>query len=93
MSDAAIAVAALSSQTVGAENVAELSPKPLLLIHGTEDEVLPYSCSTYLYREAIEPKEMILYEGCMLGLDQCSDKLARAMTSCFTEVLELDSEA
>lgn len=93
MSDAVIAVAALSSQTVGAENVAELSPKPLLLVHGTDDEVLPYSCSMYLYREALEPKEMILYEGCMHGLDQCRDELDKAMSSWFTEVLALDSDA
>lgn len=90
LSENVSAVAALSSQTVGAENVADLSPKPLLLIHGTNDEVLPYSCSMYLYREALEPKEMILYEGCQHGLDQCRGDLDNAMTSWLTEVLELD---
>jgi alpha/beta superfamily hydrolase len=92
-SDEVSAVAALSSQTVGAENVAELSPKPLLLIHGTDDEVLPHSCSMYLYREDLEPKEMILYEGCRHGLDQCRDDLDKAMTSWLTEVLGLDRQA
>jgi len=89
-SDAVIAVAALSSQTVGAENVSELSPKPLLLIHGTDDEILPYSCSVYLYKHALEPKEIILYEGCLHGLDQCRDELDRAMTSWLTEVFEIE---
>jgi len=93
VSDDVTAVAALSSQTVGAENVAELSPKPILLIHGIEDEVLPYSCTMFLYREAVEPKEMILYDGCLHGLDQCRDELDKAMTSWLIEVLELDSWA
>ena len=93
LSDVVAAVAALSSQTLGAEKVADLSPKPLLLIHGTGDEVLPYSCSMFLYKEALEPKEMILYEGCRHGLDQCRDDLDKAMTSWLTEVLELDQKA
>ena len=84
-----IAVAALSSQTMGAEGVRELSPKPLLLIHGRADEVLPYSCSLHLYSEAREPKELVLYDGCRHGLDECSEQLDDAMVSWLREVLEL----
>jgi hypothetical protein len=40
-SEAVIAVAALSSQTGGTEAVADLAPRPLLVAHGTADEVLP----------------------------------------------------
>jgi len=72
-----IAVAALSSQTSGAEAVAELSPKPLLLMHGERDEILPPSCSVSLYRAANEPKQLLLYPGCMHGLDQCRDAIER----------------
>ncbi len=45
-----VAVAALSSQKQGVTEAAKLSPKPLLLIHGTADEVLPEACSRTLYR-------------------------------------------
>lgn len=40
-SPAVIGVAALSSQTAGAARVGDISPRPLLLMHGTADEVLP----------------------------------------------------
>ncbi len=65
------AVAALSSQTHGAEAVAKLSPRPLLLMHGKADEVLPYTCSEILFRKAHDPKQLLLYEGCRHGLDEC----------------------
>ena len=56
-SEAVVAVAALSSQTYGAAGaVGALSPKPLLLIHGEADEVLPAACSRDLYAHAGEPK-------------------------------------
>ncbi len=44
-SPAVIGVAALSSQTAGAGHVGQISPRPLLLIHGTADEILPDRCS------------------------------------------------
>ena len=88
-SGSVIAVAALSSQTMGAEDVRSLSPKPLLLIHGKADEVLPYACSLQLYGDAREPKELLLYDGCRHGLDECREQLDDAMTSWLREVLEL----
>jgi uncharacterized protein len=38
--------------------VAEVSPIPLLLIHGTNDPVVPFSHSATLYSKAGEPKEL-----------------------------------
>ena len=70
-----IAVAALSSQTKGSENVSQLSPRPLLLIHGSADETLPDSCSIYIYALAHEPKELILYPAGRHGLDECRSEL------------------
>jgi hypothetical protein len=72
-----IAVAALSSQTSGAEAVADLAPRPVLFIHGDADEILPPSCSRHLYARAAEPKEIIIYPGCRHGLDQCRKALDR----------------
>jgi hypothetical protein len=92
ISEAVIAVAALSSQTAGTDQVAKLSPKPLLLVHGEADEVLPASCSQDIYARAGDPKELILYPGCLHGLDQCRDDLDRDLTRWLKEVLGLSEE-
>lgn len=92
ISEAVTAVAALSSQSAGTENVSSLSPKPLLLIHGTDDEILPDSCSRYIYQNARQPKEIILYENCLHGLDQCSEELDRDLTRWLKEVLKIETK-
>jgi hypothetical protein len=56
------AVVTLASQTYGARNVAALSPRPLLLIHGARDRNLPAESSRYIYRWAREPKELRILE-------------------------------
>lgn len=56
------AVVGLSSQTYGVKRVAELSPRPLLLIHGERDRNLSVRCSQYIYQWAREPKELVIYE-------------------------------
>lgn len=60
-SDAVVGVATVASQTYGAGAVGELAPKSLLLLHGTDDGVLPYHLSRHLYDRAGEPKELVLY--------------------------------
>jgi dienelactone hydrolase len=58
-----VGVATLASQTAGTAAVGRLTPRSLLLLHGTADQVLPDGCSRYLYAFAEEPKRLILYEG------------------------------
>jgi alpha/beta superfamily hydrolase len=84
-----IAVAALSSQTRGTEAVADLAPRPLLVAHGTADEVLPDSCAKDIHRRAHEPKDLILYPGCRHGLDQCREALDRDLLGWLERVLGL----
>lgn len=67
------AVVGLASQSYGALCVGELSGRPLLLIHGEEDEVLPPSCSETLHRAAGEPKELELLPGAGHVLDEAAD--------------------
>ncbi len=87
VSPAVIAVAALSSQTFGAtEAVADVSPRPLLFIHGEADEVLPARCSRDLHRLAGHPKRLILYPDCRHGLDQCREALDRDLLEWLREV-------
>lgn len=68
-------VIAISSQLAGAHPVAELSPKPLLLIHGTADTVLPDQCSQILYERAGEPKVLKLFAGADHRMNPVGDEL------------------
>ena len=54
------AVVGLSNQTYGARRVAELAPRPLLLIHGERDRNLPAASSRYIYEWARQPKELYI---------------------------------
>lgn len=78
-SPAVVAVAALSSQTPGTQRVDQLSPRPLLVLHGTEDEVLPFTCSHDIYSRAKDPKTLRLLQGCRHGLDEGRDELDREL--------------
>jgi uncharacterized protein len=89
ISPSVVAVAALSSQTSGTAAVAALSPKPVIFIHGSADEVLPDQCSRDLHARAREPKELILYPGCRHGLDQCRENLDRDLTRWLERTLRL----
>ena len=74
-SDDVKAVAALSSQTYGAQRAALVSPRPLLLAHGGADTRLPPRCSEQIHQWAKEPKELIIYDGAEHGLMECKDEL------------------
>lgn len=82
-----VAVAALSSQTYGTTHVEDVSPRPLLLMHGTDDEVLPDTCAHDIYQRGGEPKELILYPGCSHGLDECRSKVDRDLMEWLQRVL------
>jgi alpha-beta hydrolase superfamily lysophospholipase len=55
-------VVALSSQLAGAHVVGDLAPRPLLLVHGTADAILPHRSSEMIYERAGEPRELMLFE-------------------------------
>lgn len=91
-SDAVVAVAALSSQSSGTASVQALSPRPLLLIHGTADDVVPDLCSRDIYRRAKEPKRLILYPACRHGLDECREALDRDLRQWLEDVLLVEAQ-
>jgi dienelactone hydrolase len=68
-------VVAVSSQLAGAHGVGELTPKPLLLIHGTADTILPDQCSRMLYEHAGEPKTLKLFDGADHRMNPVGDAL------------------
>lgn len=73
------AVAALSSQTYGAQRAALVSPRPLLLAHGGADTRLPPRCSEQIHEWARDPKELIIYPDAEHGLAECRDELRAAL--------------
>ncbi|GGG56291.1 alpha/beta hydrolase [Hymenobacter glacieicola] len=75
LSPEVVAVVAMSSQTYGTDLTAQVSPRPLLVLHGTDDEILPHRCSENIYERARQPKELLLYPGCRHGLDECRDQV------------------
>jgi len=70
-SEKVVGVATVGSQTSGTELVGKLAKesKSLLLMHGTGDTVLSYTCSKDLYKRAGKPKELVLYDNDSHGLD------------------------
>ena len=75
LSQAVVAVVALASQTYGARSASHISPRPLLLVHGTEDQRLNSYCSEQIYSWARKPKELVLLEGASHGLWERKDDL------------------
>ncbi len=69
------AIVPMSSQTYGTELTSSVAPRPLLLIHGLNDDVLSPLCSRQLYAAAGEPKELKLYPGAGHGLDEVRQEL------------------
>ncbi len=63
MGEGVTGVAALCPQRYGTHLVDQLSPRPLLLIHGTDDTILLPAASEDIYRRAQEPKELVYIPG------------------------------
>lgn len=80
-------VVTLATQTAGAQRVAELAPRPLLLVHGLADIRLPPMCSQSLYHFAGEPKRLELLEGATHSLRQRREEVRALVLEWFTETL------
>lgn len=68
-------VIALSSQLAGAHVVADLAPKPLLLIHGGADTILSHESSQALYDRAGEPRTIRILPGVDHRLAEAQDEV------------------
>ncbi|MGI8553390.1 MAG: alpha/beta hydrolase [Dehalococcoidia bacterium] len=75
------AVAALASQLHGTSQAADLSPRPLLLIHGLDDQVLEAAASQIIYDRAREPRQLVLYPGSGHSLYEVRDELRELLTN------------
>jgi hypothetical protein len=78
-SEMVIAVGALSAQTYGAQDVAQIAPRNLLIVHGRDDDVLSPDDAQRIYDWAKEPKELVLYKGANHGLREAKDPLYKKL--------------
>ena len=69
-----VAVASLSPQLFGTRQVVYLG-KPLLLIHGDDDQVLPHAASEDIFQRALDPKRLVLLAGAGHALRERSQEL------------------
>jgi pimeloyl-ACP methyl ester carboxylesterase len=75
-SDSVWTIVTLSTQSYGTEGVSRLKKgSSILLIHGTDDKVLPPYCSSNVYNLANDPKEIIFYKGATHGLDEAAEEV------------------
>jgi pimeloyl-ACP methyl ester carboxylesterase len=74
-SDIVSTIVTLATQSYGAAHrVSKLKQgTSALMIHGTDDKVLPVYCSEQVYQQAHEPKQIVLCEGAGHGLDEVSE--------------------
>lgn len=64
-------VITMSTQSFGAGAVSELGPRcAVLLLHGSNDTVLPPVISEHVFSMAKEPRRIIIYEGASHNLDE-----------------------
>ena len=75
LSPAVKTVIAISSQLFGANVVSDLAPRPLLLLHGTADEILSHECSERIYERAQDPKTLRLFSGVGHRFTEAADEL------------------
>lgn len=73
-------VVAMSSQLHGTNDVADLAPRPLLLVHGMDDQVLEAVASEEIFARAAEPKRIVLYAGAGHSLTQSQSDLYDLLT-------------
>lgn len=68
------AVASLSPQLFGTRQVEELA-LPLLLVHGSADEVLDSEASEDIFRRAADPKQLVIYGDAGHSLETVAEAL------------------
>ena len=59
--------------------VARIAPRPLLLVHGDRDETVPVEQARWLYKEAGEPKKLVIIDGAGHRLRQDRRAMKRVM--------------
>ena len=85
-------VIALSSQTFGAGDVSQVSPSPILLVHGERDTVLSQESSVKIFEWAEEPKELRLIPENGHGLQESAQEIRQLVSEWLVQHLYLPGE-
>ena len=85
-------VIALSSQTFGAGDVSQVSPSPILLVHGERDTVLSQESSLKIFEWAEEPKELHLIPENGHGLQESAQEIRQLVSEWLVQHLYLPGE-
>ena len=85
-------VIALSSQTFGAGHVSQVSPSPILLVHGERDTVLSQESSLKIFEWAEEPKELRLIPENGHGLQESAQEIRQLVSEWLVQHLYLPGE-
>lgn len=85
LGEATAGVVALSTQVPGTEHVAKLAGRPLLLLHGDRDGILPDACSRHVFEQAAEPKELVILGGDGHLLDKRTDEVTARVDAFITQ--------
>ena len=85
-------VIALSSQTFGAGDVSQVSPSPILLVHGERDTVLSQESSLKIFEWAEEPKELRLIPENGHGLQESAQEIRQLVSEWLVHHLYLPGE-
>ncbi|MDA0301227.1 MAG: dienelactone hydrolase family protein [Chloroflexi bacterium] len=86
--DTVVGVVTLATQTAGAQRIAMLAPRPVLLIHGGEDVRLSPICSQMLHAAAGDPKELVILAGATHSLRQSREEVRARVGAFVWRVLE-----
>jgi alpha-beta hydrolase superfamily lysophospholipase len=84
-------VVTLSTQSAGCEHAADLGDTPLLLLHGTEDEILPAETSAVVQMLAGHG-EVVLLPGAGHLLTQAADELRERLSAWIPQRFAMASE-
>ena len=82
-------IVTLATQSYGAEGISRIREGScsILLLHGINDNTLPPYCSLYVYKNAKEPKQLVLYDKASHSLDEVSDRVFQKVYSWIVENL------
>ncbi|MBO3809180.1 MAG: alpha/beta hydrolase [Candidatus Brockarchaeota archaeon] len=71
------------------DSCSKISPRPLLIIHGSEDAVVPVTHAHMLYDKAGEPKKLVIIEGAdhTFSRRDWEDRVIQVTTEWFKETL------
>ncbi|KAG8845973.1 hypothetical protein FRB96_002199 [Tulasnella sp. 330] len=91
--DRIVGVATVASQTAHTFGISRLPPRPVLLIHGTGDNVLSHACSKRLYDmygDDLGEKTLKLFDGDDHHLTQNAYEVEHMLFEFVQSVLELE---